>query len=337
MLTKFFHQVVFIQRPCMSLVVVISILFLIQSPLFAQQNKLYDDLFSVSFPNEKEGWVCGRWGRILHSSDGGKTWAPQQSGTDYTFSSIYFVDSKIGWAVGDEGTIIHTEDGGKTWEKQKSPVPFFLMKVNFVSPLKGWIVTERTHILNTEDGGKTWKIQFKDEDYILQSISFCDPLHGWAVGEYGYIYHTQNGGATWKKQAGFFKLSDQTGKPEGGNFLFDVVAIDPQTVWAVGIDSYVVRTVDGGKTWKEIGTGVPKTPLFCVVFNRADVVAIGGRGVFLTSMDRGQNWAAPKFEPPVTYGWIYGIARRGDVSFAAVGSEGAIYLNTSNIWYRVVY
>jgi photosystem II stability/assembly factor-like uncharacterized protein len=307
-----------------------------QGPQQKEQQKFYDDLFSVSFPTEKDGWACGRWGTVLHTEDGGKTWIRQNSGTDYTLSSISFVDSKIGWAVGDEGIIIHTEDGGMTWQKQKSPVPFFLMKVYFVTSLKGWIVTEGTHILNTNDGGQTWKIQFKDEDYILQAVSFCDELNGWAVGEYGYIYHTRDGGATWKKEAGFFKISDETGKVEGGDFLFDVVAIDPQTAWAVGIDSYVVKTLDGGKTWKEVTTGAPKTHLFCVVFNR-DTIVVGGSGIFLISTDRGQSWQPPRFEPPATYGWIYGIARRGDAGFAVVGWEGAIYLSGSKTWRRVVY
>jgi hypothetical protein len=161
-----------------------------------KQQGMSEDLLSVTFPTEKEGWACGRWGTVLHTADGGKTWRLQPSGTENTLVSIHFVDSQNGWAVGEEGAILHTADGGNTWEQQKSPVPFYLMKVYFVTPLKGWIVGERTHILSTVDGGKTWNIQFKDEDFILKSVSFCDELHGWAVGEYGYIYHTKNGGAT---------------------------------------------------------------------------------------------------------------------------------------------
>ena len=173
-----------------------------------KQQEMSEDLLSVSFPTEKEGWACGRWGTVLHTADGGKTWMLQPSGTENTLVSIYFVDPQNGWAVGEEGTILHTADGGKTWEKQKSPVPFYLMKVYFVTPLKGWIVGERTHILSTVDGGKTWNIQFKDEDFILKSVSFCDELHGWAVGEYGFIYHTKDGGANWMKQAGHFDISE---------------------------------------------------------------------------------------------------------------------------------
>jgi photosystem II stability/assembly factor-like uncharacterized protein len=81
------------------------------------------DLFSVSFPTEKDGWACGRWGTMLHTTDGGWTWTRQESGTDYTLTSISFVDPAHGFAVGDGGTILSTKDGGKTWTRQKSPVP----------------------------------------------------------------------------------------------------------------------------------------------------------------------------------------------------------------------
>jgi photosystem II stability/assembly factor-like uncharacterized protein len=305
------------------------------------QKKWYEDLFSVSFPTEKDGWACGRNGTVLHTADGGKTWARQNCGTDFMLVSIYFKDSQNGWAVGEEGMILYTTDGGKTWEKQKSPVPYILMKVFFVTPLKGWIVTEQTHILSTEDGGKTWQVQFKDEDFILKSISFCDPLHGWAVGEYGYIYSTKDGGKTWKKQAGHFEITKAADEIVGGNYLFDVVAVDPETAWAVGIDGTVTKTTDGGKTWQNVVTGVPKTKLFCVASDRTDTILFGGDGTFLSSTDKGKTWKNPAFDPPIIYGWLYGLTHRGSSGFVAVGGEGAIYLNDGNnpspAWHRVVY
>jgi photosystem II stability/assembly factor-like uncharacterized protein len=301
----------------------------------AKQAKFYDDLLSVYFSSEKDGWACGRWGTALYTADGGKTWVRQNTGTDYTLTSIYFVDAKIGWAVGDEGTIIHTKDGGKTWEKQKCPVKFFLMNVFFLSPEKGFIVTEKTHILSTNDGGKTWNVKFKDEDYILKAISFADSQNGWVVGEFGYIYHTNDGGETWKKQGGFSDLSEDTGELIGGTYLFNVVAVDPKTAWAVGIEGYISRTNDGGKTWQQVITEVPKTQLFCVASDKAGTLAIGGKGIFLISTDRGQSWKKVDFKPPITYGWIYGVAKRGNAGFVAVGKAGAIYLSALDSWRRV--
>ncbi len=319
-------------------VLVLSVVSCAQNPRQSHPQAMAEDLLSVTFANEKEGWVCGRWGTVLHTGDGGQTWAVQSTGTENTLCSIHFVDPQNGWAVGEEGTIIHTGNGGKTWEQQKSPVPFYLMKTRFLTPLKGWIVSERTHILGTDDGGKTWQIRFQDEDFILKSISFCDEQHGWAVGEYGFIYGTKDGGATWKKQAGSFDISEKTGEVVAGNFLFDVVAIDPQTAWAVGIDGCVLRTPDGGKTWKEIKTGASKTQLFCVSSNKAGTILIGGNTVFLASTDQGTTWKQPSCDPPITYGWLYGLAARGSSGFVAVGYEGSVYLNDGRnplgLWHR---
>jgi photosystem II stability/assembly factor-like uncharacterized protein len=317
--------------------------FLVLSVLAAPQTGrkvVRDDLFSVTFPTESEGWACGRWGTVVHTTDGGKTWRRQETGTDYVLSSISFVDQKHGWAVGEEGIIIHTGDGGKTWKKQTSPVPFFLMGVQFVTPQKGWIVTERTHILGTDDGGKNWRVEFKEDDFILKAVSFCDPSNGWAVGEYGVIYHTKDGGKTWVKEAGSLTVSDATGLIEAGDQLFGVAAIDPQTAWAVGIDGVVVRTTDGGQTWKKTAVPVPKNPLFCVVASKAGTIAIGGKRAFTWSADGGATWKVPEFKPAITYGWLYGLTRQG-TGLVAVGWEGAIYRNdggkTLTSWQRAEY
>ena len=298
------------QTGCTLLVVIFFLCGLIPDVQAARQ-KQSQDLIAATFPTEREGWACGRWGTILHSADGGKTWVRQKSGTDYTLSSISFVDPQNGWAVGDGGTILRTKDGGKSWERQKSPSPYFLFGVQFVSPQKGWIVTERTTILYTNDGGENWQEQFKDQDFILKRVSFCDERNGWAVGEFGFIYHTDNGGKTWQKQAGEFKFSQETGEMVGGNFLFDVVAIDLRTAWVVGIDGYAARTMDGGKTWRQVADGIPKSHLFGVSSNRQDTIIIGGNAVLLKSSDGGKTFTEAKADPRITYGWIYGIVPRG--------------------------
>jgi photosystem II stability/assembly factor-like uncharacterized protein len=306
-----------------------------------ESKALYEDLLSVSFPTEKDGWACGRWGTMLHTSDGGTTWTHQDSGVDYTLSSLSFVDARHGWAVGDEGIIIHTKDGGTTWTKQASPVKYFLMGVHFATPQKGWIVTERTTILHTENGGATWQVQFKDVDYILKSVSFCDEKNGWAAGEYGYIYRTDDGGKTWKHQAGKFGISEETGELVGGNFLFGIRAVNPKTAWAVGIDGYVTKTTDGGATWTTVEVPIPKVALYTVATTTSGAIAIGGDGIFLWSPDQGKTWKQPEFTPSIRYGWVYGMTARGTANVVTVGLEGAIYGSTTTktppVFVKAVY
>ncbi|MEW6443633.1 MAG: YCF48-related protein [bacterium] len=300
---------------------------------------VHDDLFSLTFPTEKDGWACGRFGAILHTSDGGASWVRQSSGTTFTLSSIWFTDAKNGWAVGNKGTILHTSDGGQKWEAQQSPVELYHMDVLFLNPLKGFIVSERTHILGTEDGGQTWTVKFQDEDYILKGVSFCDDLHGWAVGEFGYTYRTQDGGDHWEKQAGFFTIDPDTGDMKGDDFLFDVAALDPRTALAVGIQGIVKQTADGGHTWNRVDAGAPPVPIYCIRSGPGGVIVIGGKGVCLVSGDRAKTWRPAEFLPSVEYNWIYAISPAGAGGFAACGEEGAIHVSPagSPVWQRVRY
>jgi photosystem II stability/assembly factor-like uncharacterized protein len=296
----------------------------------AGQSEVHDDILSVTYPSELEGWTSGRWGVIQHTTDGGATWDQQESGTEKTLISIFFIDPLNGWAVGDMGTILHTNDGGTTWQQQKSPVAYYHMGVFFISPKKGWIISERTHILYTENGGETWQIQFKDQDFILKGISFSDPEHGWVVGEFGYIYHTSDGGQNWQQQAGNYDLDYETGELVGDPSLFDVAAIDAHTVFAVGMDGTVVRTDDGGMTWQPVDTGARGYPLYCIASDGDATLVVGGKGGGFVSINGGLTWQLPVFDPPITYSWIYGIARQGAKrKFAAVGESGAIYKSNS--------
>ncbi len=293
----------------------------------AQTGLAADDLFGVSFSDRQQGWACGRWGTILHTDNGGQTWSAQRSGTEVTLAGIHFTDQGNGWAVGDNGTILHTTNGGTTWKTQKSPVSFFMMDVFFATPHKGWAVTEQTTILATDDGGRTWKVQFSDEDLILKAVSFADPQNGWAVGEYGCIYYTSSGGETWQKQAGYFEISDENGEPTGAPFLFDVAAVDTRTAWVSGIDGYVASTCNGGVTWNRVRTGAPPAHLFSICTSPGGSIAVGGNGTLLVSIDKGCTWRMPELNPPVTYGWLYGITPKGTSGFAAVGWQGAMYLS----------
>jgi photosystem II stability/assembly factor-like uncharacterized protein len=62
-------------------------------------------LLSVQFVSEDDGWIVGRGGTILRSSDRGKTWLEQESGTKQNLYAL-FVDKKLGWAVGSRGLIL---------------------------------------------------------------------------------------------------------------------------------------------------------------------------------------------------------------------------------------
>ncbi len=151
-----------------------------------------DNLYSIDSKGGSSVWCAGYYGKIYHSSNGGKDWIQQKSNTLDELYGVAFVNPKKGWVVGRHGTILHTADGGATWVAQTSPTKATLYEVMFVDEKNGWATGYGMNgiIIHTADGGASWSIQKEDEDRLYNSLYFADTLNGWVVGEYGTIYHT---------------------------------------------------------------------------------------------------------------------------------------------------
>lgn len=268
----------------------------------------------------RQGWAVGSSGLILATKDGGKTWAPQASGTQASLNSVSFhSDGQRGWAVGDGGVIVATTDGGQTWAPQRSGTLEWLNAVSFnIDGQRGWAVGGYGAIVATTDGGKTWAPQQSGTRATLRSISLnADGQRGWAVGEGGAIVVTMDGGRTWGPQ------TSGTRSP-----LFSVTLLaDGQRGWAAGDDGLIVVTTDGGRTWAQQSSGT-QTP-----FRSVSVAADGQRGwaageggAILATADGGKTWWP---QTRGTEAWLSSLAvgadgRRGWV----VGEGGAILATT---------
>ena len=173
-----------------------------------------DGLFDVFFIDQNEGWVVGSKDLILHTKDGGRHWANQNSGTKSDLWKVQFIDAKRGWAIGNKvvegsGTsiILHTEDGGEHWYVQwkKKTDWMWLHQLQFIDENNGWVTGDINEysgdriLLQTTNGGKTWtKREFRDI-YFIQ-IFFIDKERGVILTEKDQMLITKDGGKTWDKQ-----------------------------------------------------------------------------------------------------------------------------------------
>ncbi len=196
-------------------------------------------LQSVTFVDEKHGWVVGLNGTILATTDGGQTWKKQNSATDVLLESVNFVDGEHGWVVGFRGTILATTDGGQTWKTQNSGTEKYLNSVAFVNRKRGWIVGSDGTVVSTTDGGQTWEKHDSGTAGWLQCVAFPDEEGGWAFGSGGTILATTDGGRTWTRQS--------TGSDV---YLYSVAFVDGKHGWAVGQGETILATADGGSTWQ---------------------------------------------------------------------------------------
>jgi photosystem II stability/assembly factor-like uncharacterized protein len=155
-------------------------------------------LYGLNYLDADHAWVCGEFGTILATDDGGKTWRQQQSGVESTLFGISFTTPQHGVAVGIDSTILMTEDGGATWNPVRSPFQeLSYYDVGFSDGI-GWIVGSRGTLLSSKDGGKTWAsfptpIQFASEWFRGLSLSGTT---GYIVGGAGLLYKTEGDQAT---------------------------------------------------------------------------------------------------------------------------------------------
>jgi photosystem II stability/assembly factor-like uncharacterized protein len=296
-------------------------------------NRRYHD---VCFVNKTHGWAVGGMGTIVHTDNGGETWALQNTPTEYILQSITFINENEGWAVGgwvgdplttcigDKGIILHTGNGGEDWTVQYEGGRW-LYDLTFTDALHGWAVGAFGVVMRTANGGRDWELCTNSGTHRwLSGIDFVDAQYGWAVGEDETIIHTTDGGKNWQKQEG--KPWD---RPLGNlSYYRSVTFLDRNEGWIVGRNGAILHTTDGGAHWVAGHSGLdeklgPILDFEEVCFPDALHGSIVGTlgNIVLTTRDGGLNWNRYQTGHP---GYLYGVSFVDNDHGWAVGERGAV-------------
>lgn len=165
-----------------------------------------EDLISLFFLDESNGWIISTAGTILSTNDGGENWTAQ-SFPDYHFEGVYFSTADQGYIVGwygiltDSSLILQTSDGGSSWSEAYHPNINRLNDVFFASDLVGWAVGSKDELnlnccLYTDDGGQNWNatMDIFVASAELFAVHFRDAQNGVVCGANGAFFQTNNGG-----------------------------------------------------------------------------------------------------------------------------------------------
>jgi len=210
--------------------------------------------------NPKLGWICGFYGRVLRTVDGGNTWTGTRIADGYQLESILFLDSLNGYTSGS-GKIFKSTDGGVRWfdvTDKDHPIQVWLWGNYFVTKDIGMVIgggcePETQKFFRTTNGGMTWSLYERNEfdsgltDIFLSSANGL----GYAVSS-GRLWRTTNGGLTWDIVA-----------ITGGNDWQEELAISGNTFLLPystgcsgnGNDGGLRISTDGGVNWKQFNTG----------------------------------------------------------------------------------
>ena len=324
----------------------------------------------VRFISPKMGWVVGDNGTVLKTLDGGQEWTKLSTGNRVALLGVSFVDKQHGWACGDGGFIMHTKDGGASWTPQPIDTNNTIEGIHFATPETGWAVGGGGTILYTIKGGHPeqnlpdpneavtdtagnnrddseevesgWDDQRSSTVNTLDALFMLDDKMGWAVGAGGAIVATVDG-INWEAQQS--NVPNSNGMPEP---IWDVHFADENIGIAVAEFGVILRTADGGKTWKplersaikdlirdppqEVGAiwgplesrGVAARLQGVHMVSQNEAWIVGDASTILHSTDGGVTWEVVSFFPALQAAYFY-----NDKLGWAVGLAGSV-LHTSD-------
>lgn len=193
------------------------------------------DKSGISILGSTGAWIGGEANApavyLLHSSDGGHTWAQQTVRVPQSYSQQQFLNNAPEFfgstngilALANSKTVLifSTKDAGTTWQMDSTVVPSSLQcakfLVSFVSASDGWVLPREgcgetpatADIEMTTDGGSTWHSVSPSPNVasllrggsVVDAIDFVDATHGWMLlatpDQKGRLLYTSDGGTQW--------------------------------------------------------------------------------------------------------------------------------------------
>jgi photosystem II stability/assembly factor-like uncharacterized protein len=214
----------------------------------------------ILFVDSLRGWLCGAYGDLLWTTDGGTAWVPASVDSGFRFFwpmyNIRFYSPMVGFVMGGTwdliGLLWKTTDGGSSWAVQDvSPEPVYDLHFQDSLRMVGIVgdLDYGASVIRTTDGGVHWTYRFLGMLGLPTALSFRTSAEGWApLGFAGELLLTEDGGDTWSTIA-----------TPRHTAVYDLVFTDSSNGFAVG-DSGMILAYSPGTTGI-VGTGeLPNSP-----------------------------------------------------------------------------
>jgi photosystem II stability/assembly factor-like uncharacterized protein len=287
--------------------------------------------------------AVGQRGHAVWSDDGGARWTQGSVPVSSDLTAVHLSSPARGWAVGHGGVVLATTDGGATWARQLDGRRLgALLAAAYREPAR------------TEPPGLRAQLEILGEagaDRSFLDVHFDDERTGFAVGAFNLVVRTDDGGATWtpwldrsenprglhlyaiRRAAGalwvvgeqgiVLRLDPAAGRlrtvavPPGGS-LFGVVGTG-RTVVAHGLRGRILRSGDGGRSWREVRSGVEDALTGSAVLPDGRIALVTQAGEVLLSGDDGASF---RRAPGAAVPQAAAVAPAGPGALAIVGAAG---------------
>jgi photosystem II stability/assembly factor-like uncharacterized protein len=214
-------------------------------------------LYAISIVDNATAWICGRYGTVLKTINGGASWSIEGSGYFQGYVhlfSLYAIDDQTVFVsyhqggIGDNTRLFKTNDGGQNWSAVFQQTGGWIMDIKMFNEDTGFLYTSPLNqywrFFNTTNGGSTWiPLSQYPEQFLVESghynstyISGSQIFFG---SNSGNIYHSTDTGINWS--------------------LIPSLQQNIYSIWfnnsqdgLIGEDNILEMTTDGGSNWSTL-------------------------------------------------------------------------------------
>lgn len=190
--------------------------------------------------------------------------------------------------AGEQGIVLTSDNRGESWQPAQVPVSVMLTALHFPTDKLGWAVGHDGVVLSTEDGGLSWQRRLTGNDInTLRHLQLTQLLAD-----------LPDSVSDDQRETLEYALDDAAAAIDDGPTtpLLDVWFADANTGYLLGGYGLLLKTTDGGNSWRSIGHQTENPDNFhlnsLVQSANGDLLIAGEAGLLLRANSDGEQWQA---------------------------------------------
>jgi photosystem II stability/assembly factor-like uncharacterized protein len=280
----------------------------------ARQVPVSVSLTALSFVDSQRGWAVGHGGVVLHTADGGETWACQADGVALARAALAEAEQGAAQRPGDATAARALTDARRLVEDGADKP---LLDVRFADARRGWVVGAYNLFFETTDGGSTWRsisTRLDNPRALHLNALVVQGQTVFVAGEQGVLYRSLDAGQTFQSLASPYKGS-----------WFSLALGEDGAVTVGGLRGNAFRSADGGGSWSAI-SGLPPVSIVAASARADGTVLLSNQAgqLFVTRAGAPAQPLRVAPMPPLN-----GLLLLGQPAALALGFGGAISLDLS--------
>lgn len=310
----------------------------------------------IAFVDADHGWYGNGQGKLYRTSDGGESWSKVWAQGGTFIRALGFADRQVGYlgnigtdyypGVTDHNPLYRTRDGGVNWEPVKADgiervagicgIDVLPVRRIFQGEMRtAHVITAAGRVggpammLRSDDDGENWRvIDLSQHAGMILDVKFHDPRNGFVCasgrsdtgeGE-ALILATRDAGASWHPVWRSGRKLENCWKMNWPSRMVGYATVQSYDN-AAGNHRVVIKTVNGGRTWRELPLAkIDKLQQFGIGFASERLGWVGTSIGGFETRDGGRTWRTVAMGRHVNK---IRVLRRADggLRLFAIGSE----------------